>query len=310
MGTKNPASHQTLTEIFSKVNMSELPAMSNHVQELLSFLNSKQATAQGLADIILKDASLTTKLLQVVNSAYYSRGVPVTCVSRAITAVGLETLKELALTMALFEDFIKAGVEKEEISKLLTKCFLSASQAKILCKAKQLKVVDEEVFICTLLHELGKIIILVYLPELYRKSQALIDRGYSDEFAAKTILNDLTFTQVGMEIARFWNFSEKIILSMTTNPPHPTSKLDSQLYLLNASAFCNRLTWIICYGTELELAELLMHYGPIFPITTKEAVTLMKKGIEAAENISDQVLLFGLSKLEIHSRLKEKTQQI
>ncbi|HIJ78664.1 MAG: HDOD domain-containing protein [Desulfobulbaceae bacterium] len=310
MGTFPSASHKTLTEIFSKVNMSELPAMSNHVQELLTLLNSKQTTAQDLADVILKDASLTTKLLQVVNSAYYSRGVPVTCVSRAITAVGFNTIKELAMTLALFEDFIKAGVEKEEISKLLTKCFLSASQAKILCKAKKLKVVEEEVFICTLLHELGKIIILVYMPELYRKCQALIDRGYSNQFAAKTILNDLTFTQVGMEIARFWNFSEKIVLSMTDTPPQPTSRLDSQLYLLNVAAFCNRLTWIICYGTELELAELILHYGPIFPITTNEAITLMKKGIEAAENISDKIILFGLSKLAIHSKLKEKSQTI
>ena len=310
MGSQNPASHKTLTAIFSKVNMSDLPAMSNHVQELLSILDNKQTTAQDLADVILKDASLTTKLLQIVNSAYYSRGVPVTCVSRAITAVGFETLKELALTLALFEDFIKAGIEKEEISKLLTKCFLSASQAKILCKAKHLQVVEEEVFICTLLHELGKIIILVYMPEFYRKSQELIDRGYSDEFAAKTILNDLTFTQIGMEIARFWNFSEKIVLSMTDSPPAPTSRLDSQLYLLNVASFCNRLTWIICYGTQLELAELIMHYGPIFPITEKEALTLMKKGIEAAENISDKVILFGLSKLGIHSKLKEKAQQL
>ena len=215
----------TLSEIFSKVNMSELPAMSDHVQELLRLLNRDESSADEIAEVILRDASLTTKLLQVVNSAFYSRGTPISNISRAITALGLTTLKELAVSLALFEDFLKAGVEKEEISKLLALCFVSASQAKILCKVKKINVVEEEVFICTLLHQLGKIIILVYLPELYRKAQELIDRGYSDEFAAKTVLNDLTFSAVGMEIARFWNFSEKIVLSMGDNPPKPIEQI-------------------------------------------------------------------------------------
>ncbi|MGV1099749.1 HDOD domain-containing protein [Thiovibrio sp. JS02] len=297
--------NKTLADVFSKVNMSELPAMGDHVRELISLLHNGKSTAQEIANVILKDASLTTKLLQVVNSAYYSRGVPVTSVSRAITAVGINTLKELAVTLALFEDFLKAGVEKEEISKLLAKCFVSATEAKILCTVKKIKVPEEEVFICTLLHELGKIIILVYMPELYRKAQELIDRGYSDEFAAKTVLNDLTFTKIGMEIARFWNFSEKIILSMTDNPPKPTNKFDSQIYLLNVAAFCNRLTWIICYGSDLELSELLLHYGPIMNLNRQEALGLISKSVDASEDMSS-IIRFGLSKLKIRSKIAQK----
>lgn len=297
---------QTLTEIFSKVNMSELPAMSEHVQQLIGVLGKSNATVQEISQVILKDASLTTKLLQTANSAYYSRGVPISSISRAISALGLSTLKELALTLALFEDFLKAGVEREEISKLLAKCFLSATQAKNLCRIKGIKLPEEDVFICALLHELGKIIVLVYLPELYRKAQELIDRGYSDEFAAKTILNDLTFTMVGMEIARFWNFSEKIILSMTDNPPRPTSNLDMQLILLNVAAFCNRQTWIICYGTDLDLAELLLHYGPILNISKEESLALANKSVGYAENMSG-IIRFGLSRLDIRNKIARKS---
>ncbi len=296
----------TLSDIFSKVNMSELPAMSDHVQELLRLLNRDESSAEEIAGVILKDASLTTKLLQVVNSAFYSRGVPISNISRAITALGLTTLKELALSLALFEDFLKAGVEKEEIAKLLSLCFVSASQAKILCKVKRINVPEEEVFICTLLHHLGKIIILVYLPELYRKAQDLIDKGYSDEFSAKTILNDLTFSEVGMEIARFWNFSEKIVLSMGDTPPQPTNKFDSQLYLLNVAAFCNRLTWIICYGSTLELAELLLHYNPIMDLNRREVFALANKSLDVAEAIPDRIIRFGLTKLKIRAKISQK----
>jgi len=296
---------QTMAEIFSKVNMSELPAMSEHVQQLIGVLGNSNATVQEISQVVIKDASLTTKLLQTANSAYYSRGVPITSISRAISALGLSTMKELAVTLALFEDFLKAGVEREEISKLLAKCFLSATQAKNLCRIKGIKLPEEEVFICALLHELGKIIVLVYLPELYRKAQELVDRGYSDEFAAKTVLNDLTFTMVGMEIARFWNFSEKIILSMTDNPPRPTSNLDMQLILLNVAAFCNRQTWIICYGTDLDLAELLLHYGPILNISKEESLKLANKSVDFAEKMSG-IIRFGLTRLDIRNKIARK----
>ncbi|MFA6283191.1 MAG: HDOD domain-containing protein [Desulfurivibrionaceae bacterium] len=298
--------NKTLSEIFSKVNMSELPAMSDHVRELLNLLNRDDSSAEEIAGVILKDASLTTKLLQVVNSAFYSRGTPISNISRAITALGLTTLKELAISLALFEDFIKAGVEKEEVSKLLALCFVSASQAKILCKVKKINVPEEEVFICTLLHQLGKLIILVYLPELYRKAQELIDRGYSDEFAAKTVLNDLSFSDVGMEIARFWNFSEKIVLSMGANPPQPTNKFDSQLYLLNVAAFCNRLSWILCYGSSLDFGELVLHYGPIMDLNRKEAFSLVKRSLDIAEAMPDKIIRFGLSKLKIRAKIAQQ----
>jgi len=298
--------NKTLSEIFSQVNMSELPAMSDHVQELLRLLNRDDSSVEEIAGVILKDASLTTKLLQVANSAFYNRGVPISDISRTITSLGLTTVKELAVSLALFEDFIRAGVEKEEISKLLALCFLSATQAKILCKVKSINVPEEEAFICTLLHQLGKLIILVYLPELYRKAQELIDRGYSDEFAAKTVLNDLTFSQVGMEIARFWNFSEKIVLSMGDNPPQPTSKFDSQLYLLNVAAFCNRLTWIVCYGSALELGELLLHYGPIMGLSRREAFGLANRSLDVAEAMPDNIIRFGLAKLKVRAKISQK----
>jgi len=304
------SANNALSKIFSRVNMSELPAMSDHVGELIRLLNDDDSCFEDISRVILKDASLTTKLLQVANSAYYSRGVPITQISRAISTLGLGTMKELAVSLALFEDFLKAGVEKEEISKLLALCFLSASQAKLLCKAKNLNLPEEEVFICTLLHNLGKIIVLVYMPEFYRKIQEIIAQGCSDEFAAKTILNDLSFADVGMEIARFWNFSEKVVLSMGDTPPAPANRFDTQMYLLNLSSFCNRLTWLICQGSTEELAHLLLYYEPIMDLTRKETFTLVNRSLELAEAMQDNIIRFGLNKLKIRMRIAQKEREL
>ena len=66
--------NQKLSEIFAKMNLSELPAISGHVNEVLKITLNKSASVTCVSAVILKDYSLTNKILQVANSAYYLRG--------------------------------------------------------------------------------------------------------------------------------------------------------------------------------------------------------------------------------------------
>jgi len=289
-----------LSEIFAKMNMSELPAMSSNVQELISLSHSSRSAAYDLSKVILKDYSLTNKVLQVVNSAYYALGRQVNSISRAVTILGFDAVRDLATAIALFEDFIKSGVEKEEISKVLTRSFLSALQARDLAVKKNIKVIPEETFICTLLHHLGKIIVLIYLPDLYRDIQDRIENGQSDEQAAQEVLDGLTYAMVGQEVARFWNLSEKAILAMAPDPPEPKSKTDTDSNLQNIACFSNQLVDTICNGEDL--GPLMEKYGEMLSIEAEEAVEMLDRSVETSEDISDS-LRFGLSKLKIRSKL-------
>lgn len=277
--------------------MDSLPSMSDHVSELISLLGNSRVTAKELADTILKDYSLTTKILQVVNSAYYSRGTPVSTISRAVTVVGFDTLRQLATTMALFEEFINAGSEKDEIAGVFTMSLISATQSRIFCTLKQLKSSSEEAYICTLLHKLGKIVVLVYLPELYHQVEQHISKGYSEEHATRLVLSGLTYAQIGQEISTFWSFSKRIIDCMDTAPPKPDKNQDSFLFLQNIVVFNNRLTEAFYQGTDLDLAELIYQYGGILSIGQAEALELVDRSIAICENFSG-AMRNGLTKLQ------------
>ncbi|MDH3393506.1 MAG: HDOD domain-containing protein, partial [Desulfobulbaceae bacterium] len=108
MSEEPQAPSEKLSEIFAKMNMSELPAMSSNVQELISLTHSSRSAAYDLSKVILKDYSLTNKVLQVVNSAYYALGKQVNSISRAVTVLGFDAVRDLATAIALFEDFIKS----------------------------------------------------------------------------------------------------------------------------------------------------------------------------------------------------------
>jgi eukaryotic-like serine/threonine-protein kinase len=290
-----------LAEIFAKINMSELPAMSSNVQELISLTYSSRSAAYELSKVILKDYSLTNKVLQVVNSAFYSLGWPVNSISRAVTILGFDAVRDLATIIALFEDFIKQGVDKEEISKLLTRSFLSGLQARQLAVKKQLKVNPEEVFICTLLHNLGKIIICIYLPDIYREVEKLVDSGLADEEASRRVLGDLTYREVGEEIASFWNLSGNTIMAMEPNPPLPKNNSDTLGYLQNLASFNNQVVDSVCRCVSL--TPLFERYGELMTLNQKEALTMLDQTVEQSEDLSNS-LRYGLSKLKIRSSIR------
>lgn len=275
--------------------------MSSNVQELISLTQSSRSAAYELSKVILKDYSLTNKVLQVVNSAYYSLGRPVNSISKAVTILGFDAVRDLATAIALFEDFIKSGVEKEGISKILTRSFLSALQARDLAVEKEMKILPEEAFICALLHNLGKIIVCIYLPDMYREIEEKISSGMSEEGAARAVLDDLTFPDIGEEVAKFWNLSEKVIAAMDTHPDVPKNSYDAVGWVQNVADFTNRLVGSIC--DEKDITPLMEKYGEMMSMSKEDAVELVSRSVEASEDISDSIR-YGLAKLKIRSRLQ------
>lgn len=294
------STHKKLAEIFGKMNLSELPAMSSHVSELLVLTRKARVTAGELARVILKDFSLTNKVLQVVNSAYYSRGVPVTTIERAVTALGIDVIGELAVTVSIIEEFLKAGVEKEGISKLLTLSFLGAHLSKTIAQRKRLPVAPEEAYICTLLHDLGRIVIFIYLPHVYRRIDMAHQGGSSEENMAKLMLKGLSFAEVGMEIARFWNFSETIVNAMATNPEPLDGQDCPDLYLQHLAVFCSRFTRQV--ATRQHPEALLHQYGEVFRLDCREPLDILLKTSEMATGVSE-IIRYGMTRLKMRSRL-------
>ncbi len=285
--------------------MSELPAMSSHVHELISLVHSNRSACHDLSRVILKDYSLTNKVLQIVNSAYYSLGQSVSSISKAVTILGFDAVRDLATAIAIFEDFIKSGVEKEGVSKLMTRSFLSALQCRDIAGDKKFNVLPEEAFICGLLHNLGKIIAFIYLPDLYKDVERKMESGIPEETASRQILEGLTFAELGQEIARFWNLSDKVIGAMETNPLPPKNN-DTDSYLQNLSDFSNRFVDQVCNGEDT--SELIGKYGGIIDINHEKALEILSNCVENSQDISDSIR-YGLSKLKIHSKLEKAARQ-
>ncbi len=291
-----------LSTIFAKINLSELPAMSSNVQELISLSHSSRSAAYDLSKVILKDYSLTNKVLQVVNSAYYSIGRTISSISKAVTIIGFDAVRDLAMAIALFEDFLKSGVEKEEISKVLTRSFLSGLQAREIVVRKNMNLIPEEAFICTLLHHLGKIITCLYMPDVYKDIEAKVASGSDLDDITRSYLDGLTYAELGVEVAKFWNMSEKIISSMETDPSKPTNNDDDEGLLKNIASFANNFTDCVCLGGDLD--NIFKKFNKILGVDLDSSMEMLEKSVEASEEISDSIR-YGLSKLDVRGRIEK-----
>ncbi|MDA8164395.1 MAG: HDOD domain-containing protein [Desulfobacteraceae bacterium] len=289
-----------LTRIFARINHADLPALSAHVQEIISMVDSRTATAEALSEIVLKDFSLTNKIFQIVNSPYYCRTVPIGSISRAVATLGFHSIRDLAIAVGVFEEFLKAGLEKEGISMLLAKSFVSAELARLVCLGKKLPLSAEEVFVCSLLRHLGRIVILVYFPDLYRRIEARMAAGELERDAAGAVLDGLSFEEVGREIALFWNFPGNVIATMTEKPRKPRDRNDTEAWLQVLVIFSNRLVDSLCGGGDI--SPLIATYGRLLGLRLEEIVDFALASVEKVGDMSP-VSRYGLIRLKLRSKL-------
>ena len=190
---------------------SDFPAMSQTITLLNELKSSGEISSEDLSNVILKDYALTLKILRLINSVGFVQFGEVTTISRAIMLLGFDSIRNIALTLLLYEHI--GGSSGVRVKELLLRSICSGILAKSI--AEETKSVNfEEAFICSLFHTFGKIIVAFYMPEKVEEmSKLCAERGFTEDVATLSILG-ASYETLGMEIAETWNFPKKIIVTM------------------------------------------------------------------------------------------------
>ena len=137
----------------------KMPSLSTTVGKVLEICSRTDASPNELNKVISLDPVLTGQVLKLINSAYYSMASKITSLTRAITMLGMNTVKNMALSTAIIQSV--AGSSKSKA--LPTTKFWAHSigvgvSAKLLATAGGFEIQErEEFFIAGMLHDLGKI---------------------------------------------------------------------------------------------------------------------------------------------------------
>lgn len=152
-------------------SLKEFPAMPNVIMRALNVIKDPESGTKELAKIISYDQSLSTKVLTLVNSAYYGFSQQITSVSRAIALIGMSKTKNLVLTVAMRPMLMNQG-DKE----LWKHSIMTAVGCEYL--SKHLKIMDvDEAFTIGFLHDLGKVVLNLKDPKLYESVKLTVASG-------------------------------------------------------------------------------------------------------------------------------------
>ncbi len=187
----------------------DFPAFSHTISVLNQASSSETESLTAVSNAILKDYSLTNKVLRLVNSAYYNRGGgKVSTISRALVMLGIDTVRSIAVGLMLFEHLqnkLQAHRLKEQSVQALFSGLLANSLARSLDIANH-----EEAFLCALLQQLGKMLVRFYLHEEARAIDKLMAGKNCSEAAAATEILGTSYARLGFSVAREWGFPKSI----------------------------------------------------------------------------------------------------
>lgn len=212
---------RTMQAIFTKMDqLGDLPIFSASVNHIRRVSSDPSSDAMELAQVVMKDANLSGKLLRLSNSAYYNRGAgKISAISRTVVLLGFQTIKSLCLTLKLLESF--QHHHSVELSKLLVRSYLSAGFVRELSLRGGVKDIEES-YICALLHRLGEIAVSYFLPEQYERISAALAEGQVSGEAELNVLGT-TFSAVGQGLAAAWEFPNSVVGSLNEY----TGKIDN-----------------------------------------------------------------------------------
>ena len=231
----------TIQEVIMKA--CDLPAVPDVTQKVMSVLADPNADSAMVCKVISDDPSLTARILKIANSAFYGCLRTVNNLQSAVVIIGFSAIKSLVIAVSTKEVYKKFGLTERMLWEHSVGVGVAAH---LLAREAKISKVDD-VFVCGLMHDLGKVIMNNSDAERYGK---VMEKTYNDGVPALEAEQEIfgfTHPEVGALVVRKWNLTEELELAIRHHhDPAALDGRDQYLVLLGslvhlADRFCHRL---------------------------------------------------------------------
>ena len=185
--------------------LNNIPTLPNLLTKFTEMIRNPKTSMDAIGKELSKDQVLTSKLLKLVNSAFYGFPGRISTVSHALVLLGYDAVKGLIITSNIFEDL------SQDAFPLWRHSIASSLAARGI--ANELALQDVEEFaVAGLLHDIGKVILHIEAPEEYKH---VVDKARA---SGKTIweteqeIFGFDHANIGQWICEKWTLPAKLII--------------------------------------------------------------------------------------------------
>lgn len=199
----------------------DLPLLPGVAMEVTNVANQESADARQIAELLRKDQAMAAHVLRVVASPVYSGRTQIVSLQQAVARLGVQKIREIALAIAFRVGVFKLKGFEREVAAQFQHSVGAAMFAQEVARATRRNV--EDAFLCGLLHDVGRPVILQALVQILAEQKLRVAPA-----AVIAATSDL-HTEVGGMLAETWGLPEAVEMSIRHhhNATPPEAHLNS-----------------------------------------------------------------------------------
>jgi HD-like signal output (HDOD) protein len=235
-------------------HIATLPEITLRIIELVE---SPTSTAQDLNKVISNDPALCSRILKVVNSAFYGLPGQIGSINRAIVLLGLNAVKNIAIAASLAKLFRGGSLTPEFSAKdLWTHSITTATASKMIADHLKLGFSDEA-FLAGLIHDIGIIVEIQFdrhrlIEVLERVKPGPDGKPACDWLQAETEIFGATHQDFGHGLCEKWKFPKNF--SLVTGYHHRPLELSKDIGTLVSIVYvADKIAGSTAFGFRLDV---------------------------------------------------------
>ena len=244
-GDRKP--HDVLSELIQDGEL-ELPLLAEKTSRLLSMCKDPDCSTRELAELIRMDQSIASHVLRMANSPMYSCGIRIVSLQQAVARLGLATLREIILIVSCRGRVFDVKGFDVELRESFHHSLATAIFAQEIARMRRLCV--EEAFLCGLLHDIGRPVLL----------QALVDyqRKHGSKWSRLDMLQAVERHRraVGGKLIRKWGLPDRVADAILDQDPVDALRTTQEAQVLALAIEVARTT---LYPENFDPDSLLEH---------------------------------------------------
>jgi len=238
-----------------------------------ALMEDENSAISDFADVISVDPSMTSRLLQIANSAIYHFPGEISTISRAITIIGTQAIYNMMLVdvaASAFKHFENQAINLKRFWRMSIYCGLVTKNLAIKAGIKDI----ERLFVAGLLQNFGELLVAKITPEVAQRCEQ-----YSREnlpWALQELALGFTYTDISAELLKIWQLPEKIIIPIRHFNQAQSNQINNDVKVLNLAS---RLALLDSHSD-------LFEYDEVIDESLCESLKLSKEDIEQVIEIA------------------------
>jgi putative nucleotidyltransferase with HDIG domain len=233
------------------------PSRPTIYAEVIRELRSSGASAQAVSELVSRDLAISTKLLQITNSAFFAFNRPVEKPGDAVLLLGMETTASLVLGIEAFSQLDNVKLKYFSTDQIWKHCQIVANSARAIAEhVTHDAELAHQAYTAALLHDIGKLALAVNLDEAYRDALNVGREKNIPAWQVERQAFGATHAEAGAYLLSLWGLPASVVEAVASHHL-PARELSSEFTALTAlhlaNAIDNSLTQQRMPGEEVQM---------------------------------------------------------